>query len=385
MRDSIWSLGLRAIRYLARNRRLPKHRVIRYYLRPETISYYLLPGGYSCYPRALTFELTVRCNLKCAMCWWANLRGEQKREYLEEEMSLDEVKDIVDQIRGRIPAIGFTGGEPFLRKDILEIIEYVTKNGFNLGILTNATLIDKYTARAIVDFGVDDLGISIDGKAATHDRIRAVPGSFDRTLNAIRNIQEYKKGKGKEKPRIRINCVLSSVNVNELDGLVPLAAELGVELQFQHMMWLTRETIETHKITVRKLFSIDDPTAGGFENDLSDFDVEALINKIDQIKKKACEMNVPLFFQQFSDAEIIRTWYSSQEIPRRSNCLYPYRGARIRANGNLTPCPFIRYSLGNLKCETFSKIWNGEKARYFRKVFKENGRVFPMCVRCCKA
>ena len=370
--------GSKLIRYLYKNKKFPV-------IPKEIVSYYLLPAGYSLYPRNIAIELTARCNLRCAMCWWPNLGLKEKKEYLASEMSLEEIKRVVAEIKKFVPSLGLTGGEPFVRTDILEIIECIVRTGLSLGILTNGTLIDKDIANTIVDLGVRDLGISIDGGKNAHDSIRGLEGSFDRTIDAIKNIQEIKKKKDKEFPSIRINCVISSLNANELNDMVDVAAELGVELQFQHVMWLTKVTVQRHIRLMREQFSIDDLTMKGFENNLNALDIDTLVDTVGAVKKKADNMNVRLFFQQFDDAKSLRTWYGTSKVIHagHSGCYYPHRG-RIRSNGDVTPCPFISYAFGNIKQQAFNKIWNGERARHFRKVFRENGRIFPGCIRCCK-
>jgi len=373
--DDLPSKAFKLARYLYRYKKLPPRRVL---------SCNLLPGGYALYPKNTAIEVTIKCNQMCAACWWANLSYAGKEEYLTAEMSLGEIKNTIDGIKNFIPSVGLTGGEPFARRDILEIVEYIIGAGLSVSILTNATLIDRQVATAIIDLGVEALGVSLDGDRSTHDHIRGIKGSFDKTVNALRTIQEIKEKKGREHPSLRINCVISSLNVTKLIDLVDIASELKVELQFQHVMWLTKETVERHKRFMREQFAIDDPTLDGLVDNFNTLNVDALIDVISEVKRKAHIMGVPLFFQQFNDEETVRTWYMSQDtLAGHSSCYYPYVG-RIRANGDVTPCPYIRYTFGNIREESFRKIWNGKRARHFRQAFKANDRLFPGCIRCCK-
>lgn len=347
---------------------------------PESYGYALLPWGYAFYPKSIGIEVTRRCNLGCRMCY----QRHTVREHFAGEMRLEEIKHVVDQFKGIVTCLGITGGEPFVRQDILSIIEYVTSSGFDLDIGTNATLIDKNIAEWIVELGVWGIGISIDGTEATHDRIRGMNGAFHRTISAIRYIQEFKRRYGRKKPRIRINCVIQLDNVDDIVDLVDIASELEVELQFQHLVWASEDVAMAHREAMRDLFSLDDPGLESLVTELKEFDIQALVDNLDRVKKRAAEMDVPLFIQQFDDATTIRRWYTTTDPIRPSFCFYPYRGI-VRANGDLTACRFIYYSYGNLKSQGFRHIWNGDRARHFREVFLRTAHAFPGCVRCCKA
>jgi MoaA/NifB/PqqE/SkfB family radical SAM enzyme len=85
------------------------------------------------------------------------------------------------------PSFHFTSGEPFLRKNLFEILAYVRDCGFSVSLMSNGTLIDSDMARRIKEAGISDVQISLDGLKATHEGLRG-KGSFSRTLRGIGNL-----------------------------------------------------------------------------------------------------------------------------------------------------------------------------------------------------
>jgi MoaA/NifB/PqqE/SkfB family radical SAM enzyme len=125
--------------------------------------------------------------------------------------------------------IGFTGGEPLLRKDIFTLLAGAKAKGMLTHLNTNGTLVDEERARAIVGCGTDSLNISLDGATEeTHDAIRGVPGAFRRTLEAVRLVDRARRRAGTPL-RLKIVAVLSEDNVLEVRDFLRLGAQLGVD------------------------------------------------------------------------------------------------------------------------------------------------------------
>ena len=117
----------------------------------------------------LFLELTQTCNLSCFFC------GSKCNEHkIFDELSLQESKKLLDKIKndfGTNVFIVLTGGEPFLRKDLFEICDYIHKLGFSWGMTTNATLIDDEKAQRLCDYGIYSVAVSLDGTKFTHDKV----------------------------------------------------------------------------------------------------------------------------------------------------------------------------------------------------------------------
>jgi radical SAM protein with 4Fe4S-binding SPASM domain len=125
----------------------------------------------------------------------------------------------------------FSGGEPLLREDLFDIIKFAHKRGMKTGIFTNGTLIDQKKAEMITHLGTDTC-ISVDGsKAALHDEIRGVKGSFQKAVEGITLLVEAKKSAppGKFTSIIGMNAVIQEGNLDDLADYYLLGKTLGVD------------------------------------------------------------------------------------------------------------------------------------------------------------
>lgn len=142
--------------------------------------------------QTITLRVTKACNLRCLHCY--SISGEK----LKHELSFEEIKNIIDQSKalGAL-RIFFTGGEPFMRADILKILKYADDNNFAIYISTNGTLLNKKIARSLNSLRhLRTLQISIDGLEKTHDIIRNKKGTFNKAISSAKLIKkEFKKDK----------------------------------------------------------------------------------------------------------------------------------------------------------------------------------------------
>lgn len=170
-------------------------------------------------PRLVAWELTRRCNLKCAHC-----RASAGDGGVGNELSLEEAKAVVDDIASFAqPILILTGGEPLLCPCLFELIAYAKAKGLKPVIGTNATLIDDALARRIAAAGVPRISVSIDFPTATeHDGFRGVKGAFEATLRGIRATLAA----GVE---VQVNSTITKMNRDLLPRLHDLADELGAK------------------------------------------------------------------------------------------------------------------------------------------------------------
>ncbi|MDD5441657.1 MAG: radical SAM protein, partial [Candidatus Omnitrophica bacterium] len=135
------------------------------------------------FPLKVLFELTYKCNFNCVHCY--NVKGTKKKE-----LTTDEVKKILmELVQEGCFHVGFTGGEPFMRKDIFEILDFAKNLGLRITVLTNGYLIDRKAADKIVKLGVNLNKIDISFLGAdrkTFEGITRKPGSFSKVKNAIK-------------------------------------------------------------------------------------------------------------------------------------------------------------------------------------------------------
>jgi AdoMet-dependent heme synthase len=168
-------------------------------------------------PLSVQLDLTYRCNERCVHCY---LDHEDRGE-----MTTAEIKHLLDEMADAgVFILTLSGGEIFLRKDFFELLEYARRElTFCVKLKTNAVMIREKEAARIRDLGVESVQISIySHRPEVHDAITLVPGSLQRSLNAIR----FLKTQGL---RVIIANVLMTQNMQDYSGVRALAAELGVE------------------------------------------------------------------------------------------------------------------------------------------------------------
>jgi radical SAM protein with 4Fe4S-binding SPASM domain len=174
----------------------------------------------------IQWHLTERCNLRCSHCYQTGLHGVT-------EPSIDVVGGVVKQVSTMLagwaemydltfsPSFTLTGGEPFLRPDIFEIIEAVRSLGFEVALLSNGTLISGDHAGRLSGLGVERVQVSFEGPEGVHDAIRG-NGGYARALRGVRHLLDAGV-------RVSMNCTLSRVNAPFLKELIEVARDTGVE------------------------------------------------------------------------------------------------------------------------------------------------------------
>jgi MoaA/NifB/PqqE/SkfB family radical SAM enzyme len=131
----------------------------------------------------VVWNMTKRCNLRCVHCYaMATTHGS------DDELTTDRSKGLIEDIaRYGSPVVLFSGGEPFMRDDLVELIEYADGLGLRPVISTNGTLITEESARAARRAGARYIGVSLDGLQEVNDTFRGVQGAFDAAIRGMRN------------------------------------------------------------------------------------------------------------------------------------------------------------------------------------------------------
>lgn len=177
-------------------------------------------------PFLLTLKPTFRCNLKCDFCD----TGKHGTKLFPEKKELDTgaFKEIIRRAKAEnITIVSFTGGEPFLRTDLIEIAEYAKKLGLYTMVNTNGTLLENLIkAKKLTCF--DSIRISLDG-IKSHDKIRGVKSTYKKAIQAI-------KLGIKEKLPITINSTITKETLSEMKDLSNLSKKLKAQLTFSPMI-----------------------------------------------------------------------------------------------------------------------------------------------------
>jgi MoaA/NifB/PqqE/SkfB family radical SAM enzyme len=159
-------------------------------------------------PLDVICEISYLCNLECPTCF----RWTSKPD--EHELTAEEWKQVLAKLKAWLGTFNltFTGGEPFLREDILEIFKYASESGIVIGVVSNGSFIDKTLARQIVASGLDGLTLSLNSMVPEiHNKTRGTNGAFDEVMTAIDNLQD-RKG-------MRL-CLSTTIVKDGIDGLI---------------------------------------------------------------------------------------------------------------------------------------------------------------------
>ncbi|CAG7606261.1 mycofactocin radical SAM maturase [Rhodococcus opacus] len=175
-------------------------------------------------PICLTWELTYACNLSCVHCLSSSGRRDPR------ELSTEQCKSIIDELqRMQVFYVNIGGGEPTVRSDFWELVDYATAHQVGVKFSTNGVKIDKKVAARLAASDYVDVQISLDGATAeVNDAVRG-PGSFAMAVRALENLSEagFKDAK--------ISVVVTRHNVSQLDDFKALADKYGATLRITRL------------------------------------------------------------------------------------------------------------------------------------------------------
>ena len=178
-----------------------------------------LKGGLDA-PICLTWELTYACNLDCVHCLSSSGRRDPR------ELTTDEAKAVIDELAElKVFYINIGGGEPTIRRDFFELVDYSIERHIGVKFSTNGAFIDAERARRLAAMDMLDIQISLDGTdALTNDAVRG-PGSFDMARRAMDHLAAADFGP------FKISVVVTRHNVDQLDEFKALADGYGAQLR----------------------------------------------------------------------------------------------------------------------------------------------------------
>ena len=169
-------------------------------------------------PSLVVWDCTRRCNLHCEHCGAAVSKPPK-------EIAFDEIKKIIDDVaRMKVNNFFITGGEPLIREDIFEILNYIHHKGLKSGIATNGYFIDRQKAEKLKNAHTYSIQISIDGLKKIHNLIRGNNESYDKAVKAIGYL------KGLKIPLITVASTISKKNLGDLTNIKNLLVKLKVNI-----------------------------------------------------------------------------------------------------------------------------------------------------------
>ncbi len=301
-------------------------------------------------PLAVEFEITRNCNLNCPHC---GIKGGAPRE---EELTTEEIFSILRTLKEmRVFEIFFTGGEPFVRKDMIKILNYASKLGFHVVVKTNGTLLNQMMLNKIsphVRFG-----LSLDGYGNDHDLSRG-QGNFDIVLQTLELLKKNSR-------KIGVNFTVTHKNKRSLQTANEMCVKMGIRMGLTPIHPFGR-ALENSELLLQP-------------EDAKYF-VSARKYKINYFRS--------IYTQKYGSPEKRPlNLYDLEEIFNAGfqACRAGRGFAYITANGEIYPCINLaaihQFRVGNIKEDDFKKIWeHGDKLQQFRKINKWSH--FTLCKEC---
>ncbi|MCA8924498.1 MAG: radical SAM protein [Planctomycetes bacterium] len=312
--------------------------------------------------RDAKLKVTSRCNLACRMCeYWKTTH--------EQTLTLEEWRRVIDELAAHgCQKLHVSGGEPFLRPDLLELLAHGVARGLKVNMTTNGTLLDRERAQRLVATGLNAVSISLDGPSSKlHDRVRGRPGAFKRSVRAIRWIARERDRRG-SKLKLRINFVLMPDTFRRLPDMVRLAGELGaVDL-------------------------IPMPVDGLAEQRLSRQQLELFNAEVAPAAREAREAlgfpcppeRVYPYGTSADDLAYAKLGRYARGYHERRPCYAPWLHTFVAWNGDVFLCCMTANAspaLGNLRQSSVAEVLGGEAYAEVRRSFLA-GRMLPHCHRC---
>lgn len=326
------------------------------------------------------YEPTIRCNLRCKMCYQA-----QTRALRQDELTPEQAQAMFEKLKGKTKEIKLVGGEPFVRTDIFDLITFWDQQNIRVILQTNCTLINERNIDILKKFkSVSDILTSLDGPPALHDTVRGVPGSFERFKKAI----ELLKGQMPQAGITVFATLLVWDNLDKFFELLDVCKSLGLAtLNIIFEQVYTDEEVESTQNIFQEVFGwpADDYRLNTQTREKlwpKGLTAKELKQKLAKIRryglKKGCFVNFVPFNYYYDPAKYLG------EKPGQPFCLKLLSsGLRINQKGEVIWCDVIEKSFGNLLEKSPDEIWLSDEYQKFREyLFKHS---LPICGRCCKA
>ena len=189
-------------------------------------------------PLNAQIELTLRCNAKCVFC---SIWRRDFQEEIKHEMTTEEVKHIIDEFdRLKVQVVNFTGGEPTLRKDLPELVSYVSKKGMIPSVATNGYRLYEHVKSGEFN-AVEWVMVSLDWPDAEHhDKYRGIP-LFDQAVKGIKALVLERK-------HVIISTVATTENISHMEEMCHFAHSLGAMIEILPCEDIIREQDTVHTV-----------------------------------------------------------------------------------------------------------------------------------------
>jgi len=299
-------------------------------------------------PLDVICEITYICNLECPTCF----RWTSKPD--EHELTADQWKGVLAKLKAWLGPFNltFTGGEPFLRPDILDIFRFAADNGIVTGVVSNGSLIDETLARKIVDSGLDGLTLSLNSLVAeVHNKTRGTNSAFDEVMRAIDNLKD-RRGM-----RLVLSTTIVKDSIEGLPDVIAFAKARGIYgVNFQPIMPATTLPVFNKEGETVK-FSV-----GGASRDQINKKESAFIDDVFERLLEMKECGYPILNSSQHLRQIAK-YLKDPMTPEilEDVCKVGIRNLNIDPFGNVRLCSIMEI-VGNVNQDSPADIWRSVQA-----------------------
>ncbi|WP_294153767.1 putative heme d1 biosynthesis radical SAM protein NirJ2 [uncultured Selenomonas sp.] len=288
----------------------------------------------------VSWNVTNACNMYCAHCYRdAGCKA-------EDEISTADAKKLLTEIkRAGFQIMIFSGGEPLMRPDILELVKFADSLGLFPVFGTNGTLITPQMARDLKAAGARAMGISLDSlDAAKHDKFRSFPGGWQGAVDGMKNC----KAAGLP---FQIHTTVMDWNAPELEDMIDFAVEIGARAH--HFFFLV-------------------PTGRAATIEEESLRAEQYEDVLTRIMKK--QQTVPIELKPTCAPQFLRI---AAELGMKSRfhrgCLAGLSYCIISPKGKVQPCAYLKEYLGDVRETPFDEIWRNNPVLQKLRTMKYDG------------
>lgn len=319
------------------------------------------------YPKVINFLLTMKCNLRCEVCHAHDALLSSNSNELDTQF----IKSFIQQCSSFSPDWHFSGGEPFARHDLYQIINEVHANKMRCSLVSNGLLITKKKLEQINPNALSAIVFSVLGDANGHDKEVMKPGAFNTLLANIKIFAQYQKS-----CKIFLNLILTPSMLDHIDSVFDEIKSLPIHgIKFTHLNYLTSQEIEDYKRYAIK-HNFKNKKAYSYRND---FSMDNYLEKLKSIDFKNCPF--PYQFAPDLSSRDLDDWYN-KDFSMSKKCHFIWYSTFLYSDGQIKSCQFLQEPMGNIKEKSIMDIWNSKKYQDFRQSI--NQEMSSACARCCK-
>ncbi len=352
----------------------------------KRLNHKMFPGHYLFGPEWLVLGVNNVCNLHCKMCdvgigdgatnFSTNLIGTRPLNMPDE--LIDKVMQDAAKYYPDVK-IGFAFTEPLVFPGLISALKKADSLALYTSITTNALTL-RQKAEELVDAGLNDLCISLDGLQDTHNKIRGNEKSFQKAVEGIEALLKLDNA-----PDISVFCVITEWNIGELKAFCDYFSRFPLkQIGFMHLNFTHQEVADKHNERFGELYPATHSNVA--EINIDAMDLLKMNEEIQEIK--TASYNFPIVFSpELNSLKDIEVFYHRPEVMIGKSCNDVYRNIMIKSDGNVIPAHGRCYNLqlGNIYHESLKDVWHSKVLSRFRKDLNKAGGLMPACSRCCSA